>query len=154
MGIAIRALGVDPRGEAEPAAARPRPDAVATIVASVMQQGDVRRGAEDDEIGPDDARALLRAWLDSVGLEDLTARQLLELLQGDGFDHRDLLRRARAAHERRLAGATQELLRAAARAGAGRTPILPPWARRSSTPCCRSCPTSPPPPSSAASAAS
>ncbi|MGX6449458.1 PHP-associated domain-containing protein, partial [Patulibacter sp. S7RM1-6] len=113
MGIAIRALGVDPRGEAEPAA-RPRPDAVATIVASVMRQGDVRRGAEDDEIGPDDARALLRAWRDSVGLEALSARQLLEMLQEDGFDHRDLLRRSRAAHERRLAGATDAILAAAA----------------------------------------
>lgn len=53
------------------------------------------------DIGPDDARALLEAWLSSVEL-GVRGRALLEYLQGEDFSHADLYRRARRAHERRL----------------------------------------------------
>jgi glycosyltransferase involved in cell wall biosynthesis/predicted metal-dependent phosphoesterase TrpH len=127
MGIAIRSLGVDPRGEADPPAApqRPRPEAIATIISSLMSEGDTRRGAEDDDLAPEDARLLLRAWLDAVGLERLTARQLLAMFQEDGFDHRDLFRRATAAHERKLAAATDTVIASAEAVAAGETADVP-----------------------------
>ncbi|MDO9409536.1 glycosyltransferase [Patulibacter sp.] len=125
MGIAIRSLGVDPRGEAPDAPIeRPRPEAIATMVSSLMTEGDVRRGSEDQEITPDDARMLLRAWLDAVGLRDLTARQLLAMFQEDDFDHRDLFRRARTAHEGKLAETVEAVVAAAERVGAGEEPDL------------------------------
>jgi glycosyltransferase involved in cell wall biosynthesis/predicted metal-dependent phosphoesterase TrpH len=124
MGIAIRSLGVDPRGEDDAPIERPRPEAIATMVSSLMTEGDVRRGAEDNEITPDDARMLLRAWLDAVGLQDLTGRQLLAMFQEDGFDHRDLFRRARSAHERKLAETVETVVAAAERVGAGEEPDL------------------------------
>jgi glycosyltransferase involved in cell wall biosynthesis/predicted metal-dependent phosphoesterase TrpH len=126
MGIAIRSLGVDPRGEAEPEAPaeRPRPEAIVKIVGSVMSDGDVRRGPEDDDLSPDDARLLLRAWLDAVGLERSSARELLAMFQEDDFDHRDLFRRARAAHERKLGAVIDEVLVAAGEMGAGEDPDL------------------------------
>jgi predicted metal-dependent phosphoesterase TrpH len=58
MGIAVRALG---RGEGD----GPDPRAVLTIVERVMREGDVRRGATGADLGPDDARGLLRSWLAS-----------------------------------------------------------------------------------------
>jgi hypothetical protein len=53
------------------------------------------------DLGPEDAQALLRAWLDAVDLR-MSERDLLALLQSDGFSHADLERRARRCHERRL----------------------------------------------------
>ena len=50
---------------------------------------------------PEDGRALLRAWLDAVDLR-LSERDLLALLQSDGFSHAALERRARRCHERGL----------------------------------------------------
>ncbi len=52
-------------------------------------------------------RALLRAWLDAVGL-DGDGPELLAQLQDAGFAHADLERRARRAHERRLARAVAD----------------------------------------------
>jgi glycosyltransferase involved in cell wall biosynthesis/predicted metal-dependent phosphoesterase TrpH len=124
MGIAIRALGVDPRGERDEPLERPRPEAIATMVSSLMTEGDVRRGAEDSDISPDDARMLLRAWLDAVGLRDLTARQLLEMFQEDDFDHRDLFRRARRAHETKLAEVVERVVADAERIPEGVEPDL------------------------------
>lgn len=124
MGIAIRSLGVDPRGEAEEPVERPRPEAIATMVSSLMTEGDVRRGGEDSDISPDDARMLLRAWLDAVGLQDLTARELLAMFQEDDFDHRDLVRRARAAHEQKLAAVLETVLASADGFAAGDEPDL------------------------------
>ena len=46
-----------------------------------MSEGDARSGDAGTDLGPDDARALLRAWLDSVGL-DLDGRELLALHAG------------------------------------------------------------------------
>ena len=46
-----------------------------------MREGDARRGAIGADLGPDDARALLRAWLDAVDLR-LDERELLALPAG------------------------------------------------------------------------
>jgi glycosyltransferase involved in cell wall biosynthesis len=102
MALAVRALG---RGEG--GAVDPR--AVLTMVERVMREGDARRGAIGAGLGPDDARALLRAWLDAVEL-GLAERDLLALLQHEDFSHADLFRRARRAHERKLAVAVDGVL--------------------------------------------
>ena len=113
MALAVRALG---RGEAD---VPPDPAAVLRIAERVMGEGDARSGAIGSDLGPEDARALLRAWLDSVGLE-LTDAELLEWLQADGFSHADLQRRARRRHERALQAAVARALAAAeARDGFG-----------------------------------
>ena len=49
--------------------------------------------------------ALLHGFLDGVGLGDLDRDALLALIQDDEFNHADLYRRARRAHERRLSAA-------------------------------------------------
>src|SRR4029453_14032886 len=98
MALAVRALG---RGEG---GAPVDPRAVLTMVERVMREGDVRRGAVGTDLGPDDARALLHAWLEAIDLR-LGERELLELLQHEDFSHADLFRRARRAHERKLTGA-------------------------------------------------
>jgi glycosyltransferase involved in cell wall biosynthesis/predicted metal-dependent phosphoesterase TrpH len=95
MALAIRALG---RGDATDA---PDPAAVLRMVERVMLEGDARTGAIGCDLGPEDARALLRAWLDAVDLR-MSGTELLALLQSDGFSHADLERRARRHHERRL----------------------------------------------------
>ena len=103
MALAVRALG---RGESD---AAPDPEAVLRMVERVMTEGDARSGAIGCDLGPEDARALLRAWLDAVDLR-LDERELLTLLQSDGFSHADLERRARRCHERRLQGAVSRAL--------------------------------------------
>jgi glycosyltransferase involved in cell wall biosynthesis/predicted metal-dependent phosphoesterase TrpH len=106
MALAVRALG---RGEST---AAPDPAAVLQMIERVVSQGDARTGALASDLCPDDARALLRAWLDSIGL-GLTDAELLAWLQSDGFSHADLQRRARRVHERRLQGAVTRALAAA-----------------------------------------
>jgi glycosyltransferase involved in cell wall biosynthesis/predicted metal-dependent phosphoesterase TrpH len=98
MALAVRALG---RGDS---GAAPNPAAVLQMVERVVSQGDARSGTVGADLGPEDARALLRAWLDSIGFE-LSDAELLEWLQSDGFSHSDLQRRARRVHERRLRAA-------------------------------------------------
>jgi glycosyltransferase involved in cell wall biosynthesis/predicted metal-dependent phosphoesterase TrpH len=105
MALAVRALG---RGESD---AAPDPEAVLRMVERVMTEGDARSGAIGSDLGPEDARALLRAWLDAVDLR-LDERELLALLQSDGFSHADLERRARRCHERRLQAAVGSALNA------------------------------------------
>jgi glycosyltransferase involved in cell wall biosynthesis/predicted metal-dependent phosphoesterase TrpH len=95
MALAVRALG---RGDG---GAPPDPAAVLKMAERLMSQGDARSGAIAGDLCPDDARALLRAWLDSIGL-GLTDTELLAWLQSDGFSHGDLQRRARRWHERKL----------------------------------------------------
>ncbi len=109
MGLATRALGPGTDG------ARPSPAAVLSMVQRIMAEGEQRTGEVTAELGPQDARALLAAWLDAVGLH-LGPAELLAHLQADGFSHADLFRRARRAHERGLARAVEALVAEAAAA--------------------------------------
>ncbi|HEX3690674.1 MAG TPA: glycosyltransferase [Solirubrobacteraceae bacterium] len=107
ISLAIRSLA--------PAAdtARPNPGAVLQIVERVMREGDVRRGAAGADLGPDDARALLRSWLASMDIDParpINEETLLELLQEGELSHPDLCRRARRIHERKLAQAVHEIV--------------------------------------------
>jgi glycosyltransferase involved in cell wall biosynthesis len=77
---------------------------VLKIARRVVGEGNAREGAIAADVGPDDARALLEAWLDSIGIE-LRGRDLIDHLQADEFSHADLYRRARRIHDRRLRGA-------------------------------------------------
>ena len=52
----------------------PDPAAVLRMVERVMTEGDARTGAIGCDLGPEDARALLRAWLDAVDLRHERAR--------------------------------------------------------------------------------
>ena len=94
IAIATRSLLGD-----EGAPEAPSPDAVLRLLERIVGEGSVRSGA-DGEFTPEDARALLAAWLDSVGLPSGPA--LIELMQRDGFSHADLFRRSRCAHDLRL----------------------------------------------------
>ena len=98
------------------------------------------------DLGPEDAQALLRAWLDAVDLR-MSERDLLALLQSDGFSHAGLERRARRVHERRLESAVDARDRRTRRRS-------PPPRRTSSRPASPRSRTRPPPPSSAARRAS
>jgi glycosyltransferase involved in cell wall biosynthesis/predicted metal-dependent phosphoesterase TrpH len=98
MALAIRALGRS--GEAGP----PDPAAVLKMVERVVNEGDVRSGTAQADLGPRDAVALLRAWLVSMDLAH-DERQLLSALREGELSHPDLERRARRIHERRLAEA-------------------------------------------------
>ena len=80
---------------------RPDPGAVLKMAERVIREGAARKGKIAADVGPEDARALLEAWLDGVGLE-LRGRELIEHLQADDFSHAELYRRARRAHDRRL----------------------------------------------------
>lgn len=110
MAIAVRTLG---RHDGGPT--RPDPAAVLRMVERLMAEGDARSGAIGADLGPDDTRALLRAWLASVGLGHLTGAELLAHLQADDFSHATLFRRARRCHERKLAAAVARVLAEAAR---------------------------------------
>ena len=109
MGLATRALGKGADGDG---GARPDPRAVFEMVQRLMKEGDARTGATGTGLGPQDARALLRAWMASVEL-DLTETELLALLQHEDFAHADLFRRARRCHERKLSKAVDEIATAA-----------------------------------------
>jgi glycosyltransferase involved in cell wall biosynthesis/predicted metal-dependent phosphoesterase TrpH len=102
MALAIRSLG---RGDG---ARRPDPAAVLQIVERVMREGDARHGAVGSDLGPEDARALLRGWLETIDL-GIDEASLLALLQEEELSHPDLFRRARRIHERRLADAVHEI---------------------------------------------
>ena len=54
--------------------ARPTRARCCTIVERVMREGDVRRGGAQRDLGPQDARALLRAWLGRDGPRDRRAQ--------------------------------------------------------------------------------
>ncbi len=108
MALAIRALG---GGDGAP---RPNPAAVLKIVERVMREGDVRHGSAAADLGPDDAIALLRAWLVAMDL-GCNEQQLLHLLQEGELSHPDLYRRARRIHERKLSAAVHEIVAASQR---------------------------------------
>ena len=105
MALAIRSLGD------QDCDAPLHPGAVLQIVERVMSEGDVRGGSTGADLGPDDARALLRSWLEAMNL-GITPRQLLRMLQDGDLSHPDLMRRSRRIHERTLAAAVGELVTA------------------------------------------
>jgi len=96
MALATRALG---DGASEGIA--PDPATVLKMAERVIREGAAREGKVATDIGPDDARCLLEAWLGGMGL-DLRGGELIAYLQSDGFSHADLYRRARRIHDRRL----------------------------------------------------
>jgi glycosyltransferase involved in cell wall biosynthesis/predicted metal-dependent phosphoesterase TrpH len=98
MALATRALVIDGNGAGGTA---PDPAVVLKIAQRVIGEGAAREGKVATDIGPDDARALLDAWLSAIGLE-LRGRELLDYLQAEDFSHADLYRRARRTHERGL----------------------------------------------------
>jgi glycosyltransferase involved in cell wall biosynthesis/predicted metal-dependent phosphoesterase TrpH len=108
MALATRALSAN--GE-EPNGADPDPAAVLKMAERVIREGTVREGKVAADIGPDDARNLLEAWLAGMGME-LRGRELIAYLQSDDFSHADLYRRARRIHDRRLRGALDDGVRA------------------------------------------
>jgi len=134
MALATRSLGGGSRGEALGGQRRggsgeglppvprgggvgstpPNPSAVLKMAERVIREGAAREGKIAADVGPEDARALLDAWLAGMNLE-LRGRELIAFLQEDGFSHADLYRRARRIHDRRL----REAVGAAAGAVAG-----------------------------------
>jgi glycosyltransferase involved in cell wall biosynthesis len=84
---------------------------VLAIAQRVISEGHARASENGQGLGPEDARALLRAWLDAMAL-DVDERGLIELMQEDGFSHQSLQRRARRKHERRLGTAVDDLIAA------------------------------------------
>ncbi|MDP2709922.1 MAG: glycosyltransferase [Solirubrobacteraceae bacterium] len=112
MALAVRALG---RGASDGVATDPA--VIFTMVQRLMREGDERSGdAGADGLRPDDARALLRAWLTAVEL-DLCETELIALLQSDDFFHAGLYRRAKRIHERKLTRAVHQIAGAATAAG-------------------------------------
>ncbi len=103
MGLASRALGAGTAG------AKPNPQAVLKMIERVMLEGDARSGTAHNDLGPDDARTLLAAWLEATDLQPGQA-EFLAYLQDDDFSHADLFRRARRAHERKLVRAVEEVV--------------------------------------------
>jgi glycosyltransferase involved in cell wall biosynthesis/predicted metal-dependent phosphoesterase TrpH len=108
IALAIRTLGVD--GDAAPG---PDPLRVLNMAARLLREGDRREGTAGEGVRPDDARALLSAWLRALDLDGLDGGQLIARMQAEDFSHGDLFRRACRAHERRLAGAVEMVLAAA-----------------------------------------
>jgi glycosyltransferase involved in cell wall biosynthesis/predicted metal-dependent phosphoesterase TrpH len=98
MALAVRSLGRD--DDATP----PDPAAVLRMIERIVAKDE----AEGGDLGPRDARAVLRAWLEAVEL-DTDERVLLGHLQADGFSHAALERRARRCHERKLAAAVAQV---------------------------------------------
>ena len=86
---------------------RPNPDEVLKITQRVLSEGDARSGQTAGDLGPEDALALLRAWLVSMELE-VDERKLLAHLQDGELSHADLFRRARRIHERELSAVVNE----------------------------------------------
>jgi glycosyltransferase involved in cell wall biosynthesis/predicted metal-dependent phosphoesterase TrpH len=104
------ASGPDQGGASGPSAVAqgaPDPAAVMKMAERIIREGSEREGKVATDVGPEDARCLLEAWLSGVGI-DARGRDLLDLLQADGFSHADLYRRARRRHERRLRIAVDE----------------------------------------------
>jgi glycosyltransferase involved in cell wall biosynthesis/predicted metal-dependent phosphoesterase TrpH len=111
MALAVRALIAD---ASEDDLAPVSPDSVLRLAERVVSEGSLRRGEGAADLGPDDARALLRAWLERVDL-DRDPRELIKRMQDKHFSHSDLQHRARAAHERLLRSAVSEVTGAADR---------------------------------------
>src|SRR5829696_2647058 len=101
VALATRALALGetsgarkPDGDAGGAAA------VLAMAERVVSEGNIRRGDSSRDLAPEDARALLDDFVESVGIEP--GRPLITEMQTDEFSHAELERRARRLHERRL----------------------------------------------------
>ena len=118
MAWAIRSLGGDD------APARADPATLLQIVERVMREGDARHGSAGADLAAGDAVGLLRAWLCSMEL-DVDEHTLLDQLKEGELTHADLDRRARRAHERKLAGVVHDTVRSLERGtpDAGRTAL-------------------------------
>jgi glycosyltransferase involved in cell wall biosynthesis/predicted metal-dependent phosphoesterase TrpH len=114
IALAIRTFG----GSGEEG--RPDPAAVLSIVERLLREGTARSGSAEGELGPREARELLRGWIATLRL-DFDEGELLASLQDGRLAHPDLLRRACRIHETRLAS----VLTGASEALAGRTSADP-----------------------------
>jgi glycosyltransferase involved in cell wall biosynthesis/predicted metal-dependent phosphoesterase TrpH len=115
LALATRALIAN--GGVDPQAGAVDPSAVLAIAERVVADGAERGGEATADLGAAEARAVLQAWLASVGL-DSDPRELIAMMQAEDFSHSELARRARRAHERALREAVGEVT-AAAEAGEG-----------------------------------
>jgi glycosyltransferase involved in cell wall biosynthesis/predicted metal-dependent phosphoesterase TrpH len=113
LALTVRALGRD--GEQSPV----DPARVLEMAERLLREGDRREGPAVGDLVPADARALVRAWLASVDLDELSEADLVAYMQDERFTHADLHRRATRAHERLLRGALSSAVEAAARGSLG-----------------------------------
>jgi len=112
IALAARSLGGP---AAETVAAGPRradPARVMTMVRRLLREADARHGTPSGDLGSDDARCLLHAWLSAVELDQLDERELIAYMQSEDFSHEDLYRRACRLHERKLRQAVDAALAA------------------------------------------
>ena len=84
----------------EGAVPAPSPDQVLRLIERVVGEGSARASADGGDFSSTDAEALLRAWLQSIGLPSGPA--LIAMMQEEDFSHSSLFRRARTAHDSRL----------------------------------------------------
>jgi glycosyltransferase involved in cell wall biosynthesis/predicted metal-dependent phosphoesterase TrpH len=134
IALTARALGGGGKEEGGPRTAACRPDArkppqarlaagpgaaeqlnprtVLLMMQRLLREGDAREGATGNDLTPQDARCLLRAWLAAVELDHLDERGLIAYMQDERFTHADLYRRACRMHERKLRGAVTEVVSA------------------------------------------
>ncbi len=110
IALAARSFG---RERADAVRERPDPRRVMTMVSRLLREGDARHGAVGNDLTPEDARCLLRAWLSAVALDHLDERELIAYMQHEDFSHADLYRRACRLHERKLRDAVGVALAAA-----------------------------------------
>ena len=108
IALALRAHGND-------SVETPDPRKILTIIERVMSEGDIRSGESRTDIGPEDAQALLAAWVSSIGISK--PEELIAMMQEDDFTHADLFRRVRRIHERRMVDAVNVIARHAVPAG-------------------------------------
>jgi predicted metal-dependent phosphoesterase TrpH len=101
LALAARTLGM---GQARP----PRAQAVLEMLARLLADGQNREGPEAEGLSPQDARDLLVAWVDAVGL-DRDAERLVRLLQDEAVGHHGLRRQALRAHEQLLGDAARHV---------------------------------------------
>jgi glycosyltransferase involved in cell wall biosynthesis/predicted metal-dependent phosphoesterase TrpH len=110
IALTARSLG---RGE-QAGAASPDPARVLGMMRRLLREADTRQGADGGDLDPQDARSLLRAWLNAVELDHLDGPGLIAYMQQDDFSHSDLFRRASRLHERKLRAAVESAVSAAA----------------------------------------
>jgi glycosyltransferase involved in cell wall biosynthesis/predicted metal-dependent phosphoesterase TrpH len=112
IALAVRSIGIDA------SACAPDPRRVLDMIGRLLREGEARHGPTAGDLAPEDARALLRAWLSAVELDHLDEAGLIAMFQDDSFSHAALQRRACRAHERTLRVAVQDTVAAIAGTGA------------------------------------